>query len=68
MMSVVGGINTVKINGEIVHITDLEPLQLCNEWSKLKEINDLYTINARANSGWRGLVLRLIGINLPIKM
>ncbi len=62
------GINTVRINGEVKHITDLEPATLCLEWTKLKnENNELYEYNKRINSGWRGVILRLLGIHLPDK-
>lgn len=61
-----GGINTVKINGQYVHITDLDSKALCAEWTKLKhEINELYEINRKANAGWRGVILSLLGIRLP---
>lgn len=60
------GKNTVLINGEPKHITDLTPLELCNEWSKLKnENNELYRCIKVASSSWRGLILRLIGVHLP---
>jgi len=63
-----GGINTVKINGEYVHITDLDSQTLCAEWTKRQsELNELYAINAKANEGWRGMLLKLIGIKLPDK-
>lgn len=62
------GINTVRLNGEVRHILDLDEQSLCSEWSKLKrENNELYQINRRANQGWRGLILRLIGVVLPDK-
>ncbi|ENN6236919.1 hypothetical protein AB9W54_004303 [Salmonella enterica] len=62
------GINTVCVNGEVKHITELDELTLCNEWSKLKrENNELYEVNRIANSGWRGFILRLIGVSLPDK-
>lgn len=62
------GINTVFVNGEVKHITELDELTLCNEWSKLKnESKELYEINRIANSGWRGFILRLIGVSLPYK-
>ncbi|ENG8827659.1 hypothetical protein ABVL22_004264 [Salmonella enterica] len=62
------GINTVHINGKIIHITDLDPLTLCNEWSKLKNENRaLYCYNQQINKGWRGLILRFIGIHLSDK-
>ena len=62
------GINTVRIDGEVKHILDLDEQTLCSEWSKLKrENNELYQINGQANSGWRGLILRLIGVVLPDK-
>ncbi|EEC4828087.1 hypothetical protein G4L91_004673 [Salmonella enterica] len=60
------GINTVCINGEVKHITELDDLTLCNEWSKIKEENNrLYEINREASRGWRGFILKIIGINLP---
>lgn len=60
------GINTVHLNGEVKHITELDDLTLCNEWSKLiREINELYNINKAINAGWRGFILRLIGVSLP---
>lgn len=66
MMNVGNGINTVMINGDVKHITDLDDITLCSEWSTLiKERNELYKINRQANKGWRGLVLRLIGVSLP---
>lgn len=62
------GINTVRINNEVKHLSELDILTLCSEWSKLKnEINERYQINQTANSGWRGLLLRLIGVYLPDK-
>lgn len=33
------GINTVNLNGEVKHITELDDLSLCNEWTKIKEEN-----------------------------
>ena len=61
-----GGINTVKINGEYVHITNLDHQTLCAEWAKRqREISDLYDVNKKANQGWRGIVLSLLGIHLP---
>jgi hypothetical protein len=62
------GINTVEIDGKVVHITDLEPNALCEQWSKRqRELNDLYKINFDLNNSWKGWVLRLLGINLPDK-
>lgn len=62
------GINTVLLNGEVKHITDLDQDSLCAEWAKRqREINELYETNRRANQGWRGLILRLIGVHLPDK-
>jgi len=59
-------ITSVKINGQIKHISDLNPLELSNEWRKRQhELNELYKINAEANAGWRGFLLRIIGVNLP---
>lgn len=31
------GINTVRIGGEVKHITELDALTLMHEWSKLKK-------------------------------
>lgn len=60
------GANTVIIHSEVKHITELDALTLCFEWSKLKKENkELYRINQEANNGWRGLILKLIGIYLP---
>ncbi|AZV12405.1 hypothetical protein BCO33_22665 [Salmonella enterica] len=62
------GINTVNLNGEVKHITELDDLSLCNEWTKIKEENNhLYEINREANRGWRGFILKIIGVNLPDK-
>lgn len=62
------GINTVILGKEVKHILDLDDVTLCGEWSKLnRELADLYDINKKANSGWKGFVLRLLGINLPDK-
>ncbi|WP_343540149.1 hypothetical protein [Klebsiella michiganensis] len=35
----VTGINTVRIGGEVKHITELDALTLMHEWSKLKKEN-----------------------------
>ncbi len=60
------GINTVEINGEVIHITDLDSSTLCDHWSKRqRELRDLYDVNTKANAGWRGVILKLIGVNLP---
>jgi hypothetical protein len=60
------GITTVTIDGQNKNILELNPMELNSEWIKLKhEINDLYEVNAKANQGWRGIVLRLIGVDLP---
>ena len=62
------GINTVTVNGKVKHITELDDITLCLEWTKLREENNrLYEINNQANRGWRGFILRLIGVNLPDK-
>lgn len=62
------GKNPALINEEPKHITDLSPVELCNEWSKLKNENaDLYSYNRQVNRGWRGFILRLIGVNLADK-
>lgn len=63
-----GGINTVVVDGERVHITDLDPVRLCAEWSeRQREINAMYEANRRAYQGWRGVILRMLGIKLPEK-
>jgi hypothetical protein len=37
-----------------------------HEWSRLKKENaHLYDYNRQVNRGWRGFVLRLMGIHLP---
>ncbi|STU60802.1 Uncharacterised protein [Klebsiella pneumoniae] len=62
------GINTVRIGDEVKHITELDALTLMHEWSKLtKENADLYDYNRQVNRGWRGFILRLMGIHLPEK-
>ncbi|CAH0300249.1 hypothetical protein SRABI13_04361 [Erwinia aphidicola] len=62
------GINTVSVNGKLKHITELDDLTLCNEWLKLKKDNDqLYEFNREVSKGWRGFILKIIGINLPKK-
>lgn len=61
----VTGINTVRIGGEVKHITELDALTLMHEWSKGKENAHLYDYNRQVNRGWRGFVLRLMGIHLP---
>jgi hypothetical protein len=67
-MTSYGGINTVEINGDVIHITDLEPALLCEEWSKKQhELKELYEINFAINNSWKGWVLKLLGINLPEK-
>lgn len=66
MMITGNGINTVTVNGKVKHITELDYITLCLEWTKLREENNrLYEINNKANRGWRGFILRLIGVNLP---
>ncbi len=63
------GFNTVRIGGEVKHITDLDAPALIHEWSKLKKENtDLYNYNRQVNRGWRGFILRLMGIHLPDRM
>lgn len=62
MMLTGNGINTVTVNGKVKHITELDDITLCLEWTKLREENNrLYEINNQANRGWRGFILRLIG-------
>lgn len=44
------GINTVTVNGKVKHITELDDITLCLEWTKLREENNrLYEINNQAN-------------------
>ncbi|EOY9795773.1 hypothetical protein ACQGY9_004063, partial [Escherichia coli] len=46
----------------------LDDVTLCNEWAKLKrENNRLYAANEKICSGWRGFVLRLLGITLSCR-
>lgn len=60
------GMNTVRINNEVKHISELDSETLSLEWNKLKnENNELYRCIKEANSSWRGFVLRLIGVHLP---
>ncbi|SUX79721.1 Uncharacterised protein [Citrobacter youngae] len=62
------GINTVRIGDEVKHITELDAQTLMHEWSKLKKENaDLYDYNRQVIRGWRGFILRLMGIHLPDK-
>lgn len=62
------GINTVCINGEVKHITELDALTLCNEWTKLKnEYAALYSYHREVNQGWRGFIMRLMGVTLADK-
>lgn len=63
------GINTVQINGEVKHITELDALTLSKEWEKLKNENAaLYSYNREVNQVWRGFILRLVGVNLADKV
>ena len=65
-MATVGGIHTVLIDGTHRHITDLNKDMLCDVWAKRqRELNELYSINASANKGWRGVILAMLGIHLP---
>lgn len=51
------GVNTVRIRGEVKHITELDASTLTHEWSKLKtENDDLYGFNRRVNQSWRGFI------------
>lgn len=62
------GMCAVNVGERVVHITEVDDATLCMEWTKLKrELADVYSINRRANSGWRGIVIRLLGIHLPDK-
>lgn len=52
MMITGNGINTVTVNGKVKHITELDYITLCLEWTKLREENNrLYEINNKANRG-----------------
>lgn len=47
---------------------ELKQVAIMHEWSKLtKENADLYDYNHQVNRGWRGFILRLMGIHLPEK-
>lgn len=63
-----GGINTVLVDDEYIHITDLDHEQLCTEWAKRqRELKDLYAINSKINKswfGWKVVLLRLLGVSL----
>lgn len=62
------GVNTVTVNGEVKSILDLHPVVLSQQWSLLvHENSSLYEANKKATSGWRGLILRLLGVKLPQK-
>ncbi len=37
MMLTGNGINTVTVNGKVKHITELDDITLCLEWTKLRE-------------------------------
>ena len=39
MMITGNGINTVTVNGKVKHITELDDITLCLEWTKLREEN-----------------------------
>ncbi len=58
------------INGNKANINDLTHPELNAEWLKLKdEIQGLYISNEDAYNGWkgwRGVLLKLIGVNLPL--
>ena len=48
-MIIGNGINTVTVNGKVKHITELDDITLCLEWTKLREENNrLYEINNHA--------------------
>ncbi|EJV1214714.1 hypothetical protein N6A52_004362 [Salmonella enterica] len=51
MMITGNGINTVTVNGKVKHITELDYITLCLEWTKLREENNrLYEINKNHGS------------------
>jgi hypothetical protein len=64
------GICTItRANGNFVHITELSPRELCDEWVKLKHENQaLYDANKAARRGWCGVLLRLMGVQLAEPM
>jgi len=60
------GLNTVEINGETIHITDLNDSDLCKFWSeRQRTLEYLYRKNEKYNKSWKGIVLKLIGVHLP---
>lgn len=68
MKSTAYGINTVIVEGEAKHITEVDDMTLLKEWAKLKrENNKLYALNEKICSGWRGFVLRMLGVRLPCR-
>ncbi|KMK87258.1 hypothetical protein KCQ_05596 [Pectobacterium atrosepticum ICMP 1526] len=63
--SVGWGDNMVCVNGERKDISELDRPTACNELDKLtKKIHSLSHENRLANKGWRGVVLKLIGVKL----
>lgn len=61
------GINTIINDKKPTHILDLPPDILCQEWTKLKkENNGLYEYNRKINASWKGFILRLLRIRLPV--
>ncbi|TEW38460.1 hypothetical protein E2113_20485 [Escherichia coli] len=52
MMITGNGINTVTVNGKVKHITELDYITLCLEWTKLREENNrLYEIGVSLDIG-----------------
>lgn len=62
------GIAAVRHNDKVMLISELDPVTLSLKWSELKEDNiRLYEVNEKYSSGWRGFILKIIGVRLPIK-
>nr|QWP89214.1 hypothetical protein IHCLGBEB_00017 [Escherichia coli] len=62
------GINTVTVNGKVKHITELDDITLCLEWTNFQEENNLNLYNyIRINRGWRGFILRLMRLTFTNK-
>ena len=62
------GIHTVIVVGLAMHITGLVDFTLCYVCAMLIIVNNrLYAANEKICSGWRGFVLRLLGITLSCR-
>ena len=57
MMITGNGINTVTVNGKVKHITELDYITLCLEWTKLREENNrLYGVLRRNRRNFRPVI------------